>query len=327
MTEFGTGEIRRIHEWDQQQSQDIELLFDFTNHPADSHFENLARQLEHLASRMKITRRKDTNTAGRKQLPGIVINDRIRYSALPYAKALPSFLAALSGRQAEPDDKIRQMVEKIEIPLELKLYVAPACPHCPAMVDTLLSMTADCPQISLHIVDGTLFEESAANDRVMSVPCLIRDDGFQWTGTADAIDICSMIVDRDLSGLSTHALKTVLEQGKAGWIAEQMMAKNKIFQGFFGLLVHETWSVRLGAIVVVETLAEQHPVLAEKLCPFLLAQFSQSDVTVQGDILYALGEAGNRAVRDHILEIMETVDNEAVRQAAQEAVETIDSRC
>jgi hypothetical protein len=146
--------------------------------------------------------------------------------------------------------------------------------------------------LSIQIIDGTLFPETAQRDKVMSAPCLILDNGFRWTGAVAAEEVLSMITQRDVSSLSSQTLKTILEQGDADWISQEMIQAGTIFQGFIQLLRHDTWSVRLGAMVVVESLAEENPELALKLCSPLIQAFDHSDITVQGDILYALGETG-----------------------------------
>jgi len=123
----------------------------------------------------------------------------------------------------------------------------------------------------------------------MSTPCLILDNGFRWTGAVTAKEVLTMVTQRDVSQLSSQTLKTILEQGDADWISREMIRAGTLFNGFVQLLLHDTWSVRLGAMVVVETLVEECPDLALELCPILIRAFDDSAIPVQGDILYALG--------------------------------------
>ncbi|MBF0302359.1 MAG: hypothetical protein HQK73_04920, partial [Desulfamplus sp.] len=131
-------------------------------------------------------------------------------------------------------------------------------------------------------------------------------------------------------GLSTESLKMILEEGKAGWIAEQIVEHGKMFEGFIGLITHETWSVRLGAMVVLEEIAEQSPDIALTIAPELLSRFKNADVPTQGDILYALGVAGDKAVKHEIIRLMDITVHQKIHsdvlEAAQEAVESIESR-
>lgn len=187
-------------------------------------------------------------------------------------------------------------------------------------------MAAYCPQIKLHIIDGSLFPEIAQKDRVMAAPCLLLDQDFRWTGAVSQDEILSMILDRDPASLSTQTLKNILEAGDAGWITTEMIRAKQIFSGFLGLLLHETWSVRLGAMVVVEELAEKAPDLGRLLVPLLTGGFHEKEIPVQGDILYALGEIGDLETKTWILETISNSDHEDLRDAAEDAVAAIDSR-
>ncbi len=105
-----------------------------------------------------------------------------------------------------------------------------------------------------------------------------------------------------------------------------MIQADTLFQGFIDLLLHPEWSVRLGAMVVVESLAELAPHLAARLCPVLVQAFDGiEDISIKGDILYALGETGNHQTREWIRHILPGLDHPDLRDAAQEALSTIGS--
>ncbi len=133
-----------------------------------------------------------------------------------------------------------------------------------------------------------------------------------------------MITDRDPSQLSASTLKNIIEQGDASWIAKKMIEQEKIFNGFIKLLLHEIWSVRLGAMVIVEELVETHPELAAKLCPELIALFDTKDVPVQGDIFYVLGEAGSSETKKWITNKITTLEHQDLIDAANDALDTLD---
>jgi len=194
------------------------------------------------------------------------------------------------------------------------------------MVERLIPMAASCPHIRLHIIDGSLFPEAAIADQVMSAPSLILDKDFRWTGTVPEEEIISMIINRDPSRLSTSTLKNILEAGDADWITDQMIQANSIFKGFVELLIHETWSVRLGAMVVVEELAEKAPDLGQTLVPVLTGLFAKKDIPIQGDILYALGEVGNLETREWIKGCISGTAHADLKDAADDAIDAIDSR-
>jgi hypothetical protein len=185
-------------------------------------------------------------------------------------------------------------------------------------------MALACSHIDLHIIDGSLFPKTADKNGVLSAPCLILDDDFRWTGSVEPEEIIGMITRRDPSQLSAGTLKNILEQGDASWIVGQMIKKGAIFDAFITLLLHDTWSVRLGAMVVVEELAETDPKLAARLPPILIHEFDGKDVTVQGDILYALGETGDRETREWIQSKLHALTHQDLVDAANDALETLE---
>ena len=309
-------------EQDQVQNQTLKLLR--TDHGEQKAFESFVHEISALAPSIRVTPGDRENL-----LPGFLLKENITYCALPLERKLSPFLAGLSciqTRTPELSPPIQTLLEKISIPCHLTLYIAMQCPHCPAVVNTILPLSVFCDKINLEIIDGTLFPEAAQTAKVLSAPCLILDNGFRWTGSVTAEEVLSMITQRDVSKLSPQTLRTILEQGEAGWIANEMIRADNIFKGFITLLLHESWSVRLGAMVVVETLAEESPELALQLCPLLIRTFDSCEIPVKGDLIYALGETGNLDTKTWIQTILEHLENEELKEAAQDAIESIGSR-
>ncbi len=135
-----------------------------------------------------------------------------------------------------------------------------------------------------------------------------------------------MILNRDASQLSTATLKQILEAGDAQWITNEMITTGTIFDGFVGLILHDTWSVRLGAMVVVEALAEQDADLGLQLAPLLIQAFDKQDVPTQGDMLYALGEIGDLKTREWIAQRVSDLAHDDLKDAAQDAMAAIEQR-
>ena len=313
-----------IRNWDQTIEQQIKIKLVTTDHAEDNQFVNFTDQLINNTSSLFIE-----SIKGEKNLPGFLLKENITYSALPLGKELAPFLEALSQideKHPGLSKRRQQSLDKIDIPVQLKLYIALSCPHCPNVVRTVIPLAFHCSKINLHIIDGSLFPETAQKDTVMSAPCLILDDEFRWTGNVKAREIIKMITTRDPSQLSAQTLKTILENGDATWIAQQMVKKKKIFNAFIKLLHHETWSVRLGAMVVVEELVETEPDLAALLCPPLIKLFDGKDIPIQGDILYALGEAGNHETEKWLKKKLPGLVQQDIIDAAKEALNNLKSK-
>ena len=310
-----------IMDWAQSLKNQIEIKLITTEHVETNQFINFTKKFTETTSKLTVHSEKGEN-----DLPCFLLKKNIKYSALPLSKELKPFLESLShikNHEVKLAEPIIKSLDKINIPVNLKLYIALECPHCPNVVRTIIPMAIICENLHLQIIDGTLFPETAQKDGVMSAPCLILDDDFRWTGEVTTQEIIEIIINRDPSQLSATSLKNILEQGDASWIARQMMEKGEIFDGFIQLLLHETWSVRLGAMVIVEELAETDPKLAAKLCPELIALFDKKEIPVQGDILYVLGEAGNSETKKWINNKINTFEHQDLIDAANDALEAL----
>lgn len=330
MYNLGDGEHRALLEWEKSQNSPVQVTLTPSDHEQSPFFEAFCGALQQCTSKIQQLKRTDGE-----ELPAIVLSDNMVFHAIPQGKMFSSFIKALSltpSSSLKLPDTLHISLEtaanlsRIEVPVELKLYIANQCPHCPGVVNTLLSLAAKCSHIHLKIIDGTLFTEHASMDSVLSAPCLILDNEFRWTGSVTPEEVTNMIVNRDPSALSTSSLRRILEEGKADWIAGRMMEHNSIFPGFTGLVIHEIWSVRLGAMVVLEEIVEKSPDLAVQIGPEILKHFKASDIPTQGDILYALGETGDESIKQEILNLTKTLREPDLVEAAQEAIEAIEAK-
>ncbi len=321
---INTTAEKSILDWANKQAGEQTIQLFLTDHGEQTNFESFGRNLSALAPSVRVKSADQEN-----RLPGFLLKENIIYSALALGRELTPFLKGLScirTQAPKPTEPIQSLLDKIHIPCELTLYIAMDCPHCPGVVNTIFPLAVFSDKIKLKIIDGTLFPEAAQKDKVMSAPCLILDNGFRWTGALAAEEVLSMITRQDGSQLSSQTLKSILEQGDALWISREMIQAGTIFKEFIKLLLHDTWSVRLGAMVVVETLAEERPDLALELCPMLIQAFDNKDIPVQGDILYALGEIGNLETKKWVETIVEDLKNKEIIEAAQDAIAAIESK-
>jgi hypothetical protein len=318
------SEIRKITDWAASRTRQPHTLYlSDTRHKEQPAFDAFASELTRTAPCVRIF---PSDRPGR--MPGFFVADNICFSALPLEKELAPFLEALSF-QADPPvlpENVQAKLTQLSHPCHLTLFIAVQCPHCPDMVRSLIPLAIHSTNIFLEIVDGSLFPETAREQQVMSVPCLILDQDFRWTGHVDPNEILTQAIERDPSRLSASTFRQILEQGDTDWVCRQMIQADALFKGFLDLLLHPEWSVRLGAMVVVENLAEEAPPLAARLCPVLVQAFEDQTVSVQGDILYALGEVGDLTTRAWIEQIMPGLTHPDLVDAAKDALEAIQDR-
>ncbi len=331
MTLYDTTARDKIDKWRKSWHQTPGISLVFPEEPEkknqqdiEAKFTAVAEALSDLAPGFSITIRKDDI-----DLPGFQVTDNLMFCAFPMEQELDPFLQILEGTalmDARLSAETKALVDKIDIPVQLTLYIALFCPHCPEMVKTLAPLALYSPNIHLTIIDGTLFDTAARADDVRSAPCLILDSDFRWTGQVSQNEIVHMILDRDPARLSPQTLRQIMEQGEADWIADQMIKENQMFDAFIQLVCHPMWSVRLGAMVIIEKLASDAPQLAGTLAPILMVVFDDQDITAQGDLLYALGEIGDSGTAAWIKEKKSGFTHPDLVEAADDALESIEER-
>ncbi len=321
---LGAANADRIRRWGGGLKVDIRLdLLRVAGHPAMAAVEDFATALAALAPRVKIRRNSDADWLR----PGLRIASNLTFYAAPLGTELPVFLDVLtmSAEKTAPnlsDDQLRR-IEEIGAPAQLDLYISPHCPFCPIMVGRLAGLALAAPRLVLAVIDAGLFSDAARDRDIRSVPTLILDDGLRWTGDAGIDEILPAVTARDPASLGAAVFERMLESGAAGDLSAMMVAAGGVFPAFVDLLVHDRWSVRLGAMVTLETLAEEAPELAATLVPQLLARYDAQGVAVRGDMLQMLSVVGNETMVGAIESLTRDETHVDIREAAAEAIESL----
>jgi len=257
-------------------------------------------------------------------MPGIQIHDGLFYQAVPAGTEIAPFIEALqmaAAGAARKNDAVSKKLSAIDLPIRMVLYVASECTFCPRAVRQLLPLSFVNRNIRLTVIDAVSFPELAEKDNLQSVPTLILEDQFRWTGRFMTDEIVEMIINRDPSALGPLSLEMMLKDGNAGRLAEMMLTNAQIFPAFYELLIHPKWPVRLGAMVVMEELIEKDLDLALHIIPPLCQQFDTLDDRVKGDLLYIFGQTGQKDIIPFLRKVLNGDVEQEVREAAQEALQ------
>jgi hypothetical protein len=257
--------------------------------------------------------------------PAVVVgpHQNIGFQAAPSGKILESFLKALPPQP--PTDKalnhrIAKRLQKIDLPVDLTLYIAPQCPHCPNTLNQLIPLACENRFIRLCIVDAQLFSDKSNKDQVKSVPTLLLDDHFRWSGKIDIDEVLAISVERDPAGLSPGSLRQLIENGQAERVATMMLESQQIFPALIELLIHERWSVRLGAMVTAEYLAAGSEPLSLTLCDMLWERFGDLTDHVRGDVIHVLGESPSDVNQARLMKIASGAYGDDAGEAAAEVL-------
>jgi hypothetical protein len=314
-------DAQKITRWAQGLDEDIFIDLILTRDERSRTFRDFCDNLARMAPNIKVKPENNEEST----LPAIQVGN-VRYQAIPGGKVLEPFLDVLANRDTPTSNAQVSVKDKLsdnQIPALLKIYIMPHCPFCPKTVVQFLSLAKGNPSIKLTLIDGAFFPEMAASDNIHSAPTVLLEDQFRWSGSIQIQEVVDIILNRDPSQLSAASLKAMFEDGSAVEVANMMLDRGEIFPAFMDLLVHEKWPVRLAAMVVFETISEENRELAGQTIPFLWDCFSRAEDTVKGDILYLLGNAGDKKVIPKIETLLNGPYPAEVIDAAKEALETL----
>ncbi len=256
------------------------------------------------------------------------IGGAIRYRAIPLGTELDPFLEAMEmqGENARTPENLEVFMDRIKSPARIDIYVTPNCPFCPEAVRQLFPIAREDHFITLTIIDGALFPEEAVSNNVRSAPTILLDGYFRWAEATDPEEILEFIANRDSLDFSPRTLKNLLLSGNASRFVEIMLAKEKMIPSFPDMLAHGQFSVRLGAMVAMEEMAERNIGLAAHIIEPAKGLFQGAVDQIRGDIIHVIGESGGASE----ISWLETVKNgeygAEVLEAAEEAIEKIMER-
>ncbi|MBI4776339.1 MAG: thioredoxin family protein [Deltaproteobacteria bacterium] len=315
-------EEKRLRDLDARLSGEVSIQLQATDDSRSALFRAFCEELTDAAPKVRVfEERRDERTA-----PRMRINPGLHYHALPLGAELEPFLQALTYLDGQPPPgplPFQDEIDAMAFSADLRLYVAPQCRFCPSVVRQLLPLPFSSPRIQLAIIDGLLFPEMAEEHKIQSVPTVILDGEFRWTGSLNMQELVSVLLNRDPARLTLSSLENMMTEGNAGQLAALILKAGALFPTFIELLTHPHFSVRLGAMVVMEELIERNPEVAIQTVRPLWERFPQADPQIQGDILYVLGELGARDMVSNIGEVLNGDYDVEVKEAAREALEKI----
>lgn len=209
-----------------------------------------------------------------------------------------------------------------EMETALWLFVGRLCPFCPGVLRKVLSLLPD-KKIFLDVIDAESCPEMTIKYHVRSVPTLMiagDEHNFKWVGDVALQDLKAALKTRELG---EESLKNILESGEAERLISMMKEKGEIFPSFYNLLFHEKWSVRLGAMVVAETLAEEGEDLGETLLEEIWAKKDSLGQLILGDMIYLMGQGKPSTWVPRLEKLFLEVPEGELKSAIEEALQSL----
>ena len=314
-----------ISRWGEGSGDDILLGVVWREDKAGRKIRAFCRALKRLVPQLRI----EEEDGSAESMSEIRARDNVRYSAVPEAKELEPFLRILHSTEplaADLHPSLRELIHRLDVPAFIRVYISPQCPFCPQAVMQCLALADASLSCHVLVIDGTLFPEAAEKDGVRSVPTVILDQAFRWTGSVQTDELVNMILRRDPSQLGPDSLEQMLHEGRAEDLARMMLERGKVFPALLDLLVNRKWPVRLGAMVTFQHLAENRTDLASQVSLSLWDLFPRVDDPIKGDILYLFGESGDASLLPLLTSVLEGPYPHEVKEAARDAIKSLSER-
>ena len=319
---FSDIEKKQLLKLNDELSQEITIGLVESGHAHNQVFHEFCDGLTQLVSRIRIAREDGSS----QQPPQILIGSSLKYQALPTGLEMPPFIEALAALDSGPlqvTESIKRRLKENNLPVTLTAFIAPQCTFCPKVISQLIPLSMVESGVQLIVIDGTLFPEMAQTYKIQSVPTILLDDQFRWTGSVPLDELMDAVSTRDPALLGAASLESILKDGQAGHLAAMMLDAQKIFPAFYDLLTHEKWPVRLGAMVVMEEIAGKNPAMSSEAISPLWNRFNRVSDQTKGDILYLFGEIADRRAVSWLEKVTAGEFDLEVKEAAREALEKL----
>jgi hypothetical protein len=316
---FQESDEKLIRALNEDLTTEVRMRLVATEDPRTPQFREFCERFQQLVPKVQFL----TETSGFSAPPVIAIRGNWQYHAIPQGKELQPFLdliRMLDLGEAAVSNFLRDRLREVLLPAGLRVHVTVHCPFCPGVVAELSPLPLVNSLIDLTVIDGGLFPELAEAERVQAAPTVILNEDFRWTGQFPLEELFQALIHRDPARLDAAALERMIKEGHAAQLARMMLRENRLFPAFLKFLVHPEWSVRMGAMVVLEEIAEDHRGLAGEAAEFLWQGLKQANPAVRGDVVYLLGEVGDREMAHGLRELLAVSGDDEFREVLEEAI-------
>jgi glutaredoxin-like protein len=175
--------------------------------------EDFFRELAALSPRVKLevyNRVIDTEKAaayGVTLTPAAVIEGtngaRVRFYGIPAGYEFVSLLEALKNSTAPGQDlqpETLAALAELKTPVNIKVFVTPTCPYCPAAVVLAHKFALASAQITAEMVEATEFPELSAKYEVEGVPKTVVNEKTGLTGAQPEYALLKAVRDAAAAG-------------------------------------------------------------------------------------------------------------------------------
>lgn len=110
---------------------------------------------------------------------------RVKFNGIPAGHEINSFISALiemSGAESEVPAELLERIQKIDKPVNIKVFVTLSCPHCPGAVQKAHKLAMLNKNVTGEMIEAQTFYELSEKFNVTGVPKIIINDSLELVG-------------------------------------------------------------------------------------------------------------------------------------------------
>jgi len=205
--------------------------------------------------------------------------------------------------------------------LKAILFIAPGCPHCPAVLQALSELLKDGEIAEMEVSNMALMPEKAQKLGIRSVPW-IKIGAFELTGSQTKGELLNWIKrSQSASGMQDY-FQELLTTGKLNTVISLLKKEPELLSHLAPMI--ENKDVPLGAKIGIGAVFEEfHSSSAmQPLIPLLIKLLDSKQSSVRHDACHYLGLTKSPDAIAAIKPLLND-NNEEIRETAHEALQMI----
>ena len=170
--------------------------------------EDFYKEVAALSSKVKLEVYNRVTDAEKAAAYGIALNPaaviegpkgaRVRFYGTPAGYEFVSLLEALKNSAAaalELQPETVAALGALSAPVNIKVFVTPTCPYCPAAVVLAHKFALASPQVTAEMIEASEFQELAAKYEVSGVPQIVVNEKTTLVGAQPEAALLKAVLD------------------------------------------------------------------------------------------------------------------------------------
>lgn len=197
---FTEDMLEQLHAIFGKMQKPILLKLYLDERPASLELSNYMNELAGLTDKLTVKTEKNIDGI---QTPCVKIcyadgkETGLAFHGVPGGHEFTSFMLGIynaAGPGQALDEDIKQQIKSIDRPVDMKIMVSLTCTMCPELVTSAQHIASENGMVSAEVYDLNHFQDLKEKYQVMSVPCMVINDGKPIFGKKNMKQIMDIIL-------------------------------------------------------------------------------------------------------------------------------------